>query len=144
MQLAWSRIWTRVAVSISYDDKNYTTGTSKLFLLLTKMYGWKSQRQLSCTNRSWSTNLWWNLSWFRWKPSGLYNNSDVHTNSHGHISFSLLSTQHIWSCFLLECHPHNLHSISTRNTCILFTLGTGCLSSYFCSQCPISRATSTC
>ena len=29
MQLAWSRIWTRVAVSISYDDNHYTTGTSK-------------------------------------------------------------------------------------------------------------------
>ena len=29
MQLAWSRIWTRVAVSISYVDNHYTTGTSK-------------------------------------------------------------------------------------------------------------------
>ena len=28
MQSASSRIWTRVAVSISYDDKHYTTGTS--------------------------------------------------------------------------------------------------------------------
>ena len=27
MQLAWSRIWTRVAVSISNDDNHYTTGT---------------------------------------------------------------------------------------------------------------------
>ena len=27
MHLAWSRIWTRVAVSISYDDNHYTTGT---------------------------------------------------------------------------------------------------------------------
>ena len=27
MQLASSRIWTRVAVSISYDDNDYTTGT---------------------------------------------------------------------------------------------------------------------
>ena len=26
MQLAWSRIWTCVAVSISYDDNHYTTG----------------------------------------------------------------------------------------------------------------------
>ena len=25
MQLAWSRIWTRVVVSISYDDNHYTT-----------------------------------------------------------------------------------------------------------------------
>ena len=26
MQSLWSRIWTRVAVSISYDDNHYTTG----------------------------------------------------------------------------------------------------------------------
>ena len=26
-----SRIWTRVAVSISYDDNYYTTGTSTFF-----------------------------------------------------------------------------------------------------------------
>ena len=31
MQLAWSRIWTRVAVSISYDDNQNTTGTSSLY-----------------------------------------------------------------------------------------------------------------
>ena len=28
MQLVSSRIWTRVAVFISYDDNDYTTGTS--------------------------------------------------------------------------------------------------------------------
>ena len=28
MQTVSSRIWTRVAVSISYDDNDYTTGTS--------------------------------------------------------------------------------------------------------------------
>ena len=28
MQSVRSRIWTRVAVSISYDDNDYTTGTS--------------------------------------------------------------------------------------------------------------------
>ena len=28
MQSVSSRIWTRVAVSISYDDNHYTTGTS--------------------------------------------------------------------------------------------------------------------
>ena len=27
-----SRIWTRVAVSISYDDNHYTTGTSELLV----------------------------------------------------------------------------------------------------------------
>ena len=29
MQLVLSRIWTRVSVSISYDDNHYTMGTSK-------------------------------------------------------------------------------------------------------------------
>ena len=29
MQSASSRIWTRIAVSISYDDNHYTTGTSR-------------------------------------------------------------------------------------------------------------------
>ena len=29
MQSVSSRIWTRVAVSISYDDNDYTTGTPK-------------------------------------------------------------------------------------------------------------------
>ena len=32
MQSVSSRIWTRVAVSISYDDNDYTTGTSKLLV----------------------------------------------------------------------------------------------------------------
>ena len=31
MQSVSSRIWTRVAVFISYDDNNYTTGTSNFF-----------------------------------------------------------------------------------------------------------------
>ena len=36
MQSVSSRIWTRVAVSISYDDNHYTTGTSKTKLLYTQ------------------------------------------------------------------------------------------------------------
>ena len=33
MQLAWSRIWTRVAVCISYDDNHYTTGTLRIAVI---------------------------------------------------------------------------------------------------------------
>ena len=33
MQLVSSRIWTRVAVSISYDDNHYTTGTMEYITL---------------------------------------------------------------------------------------------------------------
>ena len=34
MQSVSSRIWTRVAVSISYKDNHYTTGTSKIFICI--------------------------------------------------------------------------------------------------------------
>ena len=48
MQSVSSRIWTRVAVFISYDDNNYTTGTSTLFWLriLTKCIEKKARREL--------------------------------------------------------------------------------------------------
>ena len=36
MQSVLSRIWTCVAVSISYDDNHYTTGTSYLILIIFK------------------------------------------------------------------------------------------------------------
>ena len=32
MQLVSSKIWTRVAVSISYDDNHYTTGTANIVI----------------------------------------------------------------------------------------------------------------
>ena len=39
MQSVSSRIWTRVAVSISYDDNHYTTGTSNHYAtVLNKFY----------------------------------------------------------------------------------------------------------
>ena len=34
MQSVSSRIWTRVAVFISYDDNRYTTGTSETYMLI--------------------------------------------------------------------------------------------------------------
>ena len=34
MQSVSSRIWTRVAVSISYEDNHYTTGTSIDFIII--------------------------------------------------------------------------------------------------------------
>ena len=36
MQSVSSRIWTRVSVSISYDDNNYTTGTSTYLIYMYK------------------------------------------------------------------------------------------------------------
>ena len=37
MQPVSSRIWTRVAVSISYDDNHYTTGSWIMVILYTKL-----------------------------------------------------------------------------------------------------------
>ena len=34
MQSVLSRIWTRIAMSISYDDNHYTMGTSLLFMII--------------------------------------------------------------------------------------------------------------
>ena len=37
MQSVSSRIWTRIAVFISYDDNNYTTGTSIIVVFITNI-----------------------------------------------------------------------------------------------------------
>ena len=86
------------------------------------------------THKGWGTNLWWNLFWFRSKPSWLYNILDAHASSFGHISFSLWPTQCTWSCFFVACHQRNLCSISSKNTHVLFTWATRCISCNFCSQ----------
>ena len=39
MQPVSSRIWTRVAVFISYDNNNYTTGTFTSYLVITLNLG---------------------------------------------------------------------------------------------------------
>ena len=49
MQSVSSRIWTRVAVSISYDDNDYTTGTSKNMMMMTQ--------KLTCLMRTHLTKL---------------------------------------------------------------------------------------
>ena len=36
MQSVSSRIWTRLTVSISYDDNHYTTGTFDFFLYVSE------------------------------------------------------------------------------------------------------------
>ena len=48
-------------------------------------------------------------------------------------SSSIPPTQSTWTCFLPACYPCNLRGISTGDTYILFTLGTRCISYYFCS-----------
>ncbi len=54
MQSVSSRIWTRVAVSISYDDNDYTTGTLKKIMIMAETYyyylakmGWHVKINLS-------------------------------------------------------------------------------------------------
>ena len=55
MQSFSSRIWTRVAVSISYDDNRYTTGTSYYIVRFIYMI------------------ILWSLSscWLTWKKSSI-------------------------------------------------------------------------
>ena len=64
------------------------------------------------------------------KSSWLFNIADTHKNSR-HTSFSLPPTKCTRTHFFLVCHPRNFCSITTCNTCILFTLGTRWILSYF-------------
>ena len=68
---------------------------------------------------------------------------DAYMNSLGHIS-NLLLTHCTWTHLLLACHPHKLRCISARNPCILFTLDTNSIPCYFCFECLIFAAESTC
>ena len=45
MQSFSPRIWTRVAVSISYDDNHYTIGTSITYQALDELVGNRSTRK---------------------------------------------------------------------------------------------------
>ena len=46
MQSVSSRIWTRVAVSISYDDNHYTTGTPQKVVMIEMHVQWLSLLRL--------------------------------------------------------------------------------------------------
>ena len=102
----------------------------------------ESRRRLSCIHWGQGVNLRWNLFCFRSKTSWLYNIPDTYANSRGHKS-NLPLTRYTWICLLLACHPRNLRGISAENTCVLLTLGTWCISCYFCSQGSTSAVTST-
>ena len=105
-----------------------------------------------------SMNLLWNLSALGSKSLWLYNIADTYANSCGHIS-NQLNTHCMWTCLFLAFYPskflwshlqpaaYTMHVIMLSssmpptqftqhfcwNTCILFTLGTMCISC-FCSQ----------
>ena len=65
MQLVWSRIWTRVAVSISYDDDHYTTGMSNMAKSIMEHSSCKSKQILSYTVWEWF-NSHCRGKWTRW------------------------------------------------------------------------------
>ena len=53
MQLLTSRIWTRVAVSISYDDNHYTTGTSPSDVIIVRNdTGWQGPGDVTDQKRA--------------------------------------------------------------------------------------------
>ena len=72
MQSVSSRIWTRVAVSISYDDNDYTTGTSKgLMLVVCERWAGDGNRQLYWPSRT-SFSSWLGCSTVgHWGPEAL-------------------------------------------------------------------------
>ena len=135
-RMPWRNLQAIVLCCITEKNNADVKSASFLFLLLPKMYGWLEYRRVE---DGWAahTGLRYDSSIDRFfsllfgsRSLSLYNTPDTHTNSRGHNS-SLPPTQCTWSCFLLTCHPRNLHGIYAENTCVLFTLSTRCISYYF-------------
>ena len=67
MQSAWSKIWTRIAMSISYDDNYFTTGTSKKGWYTVKQQPTNRPNQLALevtvSSKEYGCNLRDTLSW---------------------------------------------------------------------------------
>ena len=64
MQSVSSRIWTRVTVSISYDDNHYTTGTSNQFTDL-------KSNKFHCYYKTTPAGLVWTEEWYTHFSSSL-------------------------------------------------------------------------
>ena len=63
MQSVSSRIWTRVAVSISYDDNHYTTGTSCSFIIA-RMFTTQSLADANCEDILYTYSVTHDITWF--------------------------------------------------------------------------------
>ena len=78
-----SRIWTRVAVFISYDDNNYTTGTSKGW------YAIKPNQSINIHTYLWSTHNYRND--YRHARTYIYSHihvlTPIYVSTHSHIRF---------------------------------------------------------
>ena len=96
------------------------------FLLLLKMYGWLESKMSELNTQGWGINL-------QWTP---FSSFCLGQNLPGNITSwmpmqTLVVTPPPACCHHVAC-LHNLLGISTKNTCILFTLGTRWISCYFC------------
>ena len=128
MQSVSSRIWTRVAVSISYDDNDYTTGTSSVVYVRQTFSG-------SCLLRKYSkTNDWIGiLGWFRLftGPYTLWNFTRLENKG---IQFTLLIEKYVFD--------HTQFSYSKRIIPSYFMEGLLLISNLQCykhSACKIDR-----
>ena len=65
----------------------------------------ENRRWLSYTHNGWGNLLFSVFSGWVEIFLVIYNIPEIHTNSHGHTSFSLPLTQCLWTCFLLAYHP---------------------------------------
>ena len=83
MQLVSSRIWTRVAVSISYDDNHYTRGTSK------------TMPHVVLSSIQTESNL---LTLVCWPSSLLLYNASLPRSLCTRILFALLHIQYCFPC----------------------------------------------
>ena len=99
MQLAWSRIWTRFTVSISYDDNHYTTGTShtyslflwlNLILILLFIHPYTHSSFYSP-----AYSLFFSLTHILTLP---FTHPQTHSSFYSPVYSLFLSLNHFWNC----------------------------------------------
>ena len=117
MQSVSSRIWTRVAVSISYDDNHYTiTGTKAILLITFIQYHWSklpllwSRKAISYGYLVWP---WW---LFCISSQPIYHHHHHHVVPLARISLTL--SRHFSQSFIASSRSSELHPVSSHSCCM--------------------------
>ena len=146
MQSVSSRIWTRVAVSISYDDNHYTTGTPKetnnfkydIFLIRQKLATTSSSIILSIKSSSqlfliiYHDGIHFNivlLQWLLFLLLNNYNKSDktltiqingIYRNQNMYRTHRILWDSGMKTNYSIPARRSNLAIINKKLSCHLF------------------------
>ena len=123
MQSVTSRIWTRVAMSISYDDNHYTTGSNVNVMSNKESSVWANWTKLNKNFLVFQTSTFLFLIFFNTKSSSLFITCLILMSSRVLMSFwiGLSVISRGFSCRFLKCSFH-FRSLSSWQATFSFAL----------------------